>query len=608
MNSENNISQPYSLLSNIRYIVMFLWRKDRSIFAFTFLQMIGEVLSPFIAILLPKYVIDALTNGTSLSELGSLIFGLTVIMALVNVIALVSETLTANYALLNRINFIILTEEKSMNLDYDLYESPEGQTARQKAYEALNNNDSGSEAIVKNLAKFSAHVVGLIVYSGLVASLNPLLMIFMIGCAFINGFFMRKAQLAEAASRNNIAENNKKLNVLTNQANDYQYAKDVRLYSLVPWLNHYTDQFIKASSILHKKNASKYLQADIIEAITSLIRDGVAYAYLINLVLAQEITIGNFTLLLSAVAGISSWISKLTTDYSLIVNASLEMGYFREYMSIQNYQPDQIIKAKISEAPSIEFENVSFKYPGSERWILHNFKLYIAPGEKLAVVGINGAGKTTCIKLLTGLYRPTEGRILIDGIDISQIEKDELFRLFAPLFQEIRIMAMDVERNVSLAPENQSNTSRVWESMERAGVAERIRESPNGLKTQLTRMLDSSGIELSGGQAQKLMLARALYKDAPIVIMDEPTAALDPIAEADLYQQYNDMVGGKTSIYISHRLSSTRFCDRIAFIADGQVSEVGTHETLMKEKGAYAAMYEIQAHYYQDNIEESENK
>ena len=254
--------------------------------------------------------------------------------------------------------------------------------------------------------------------------------------------------------------------------------------------------------------------------------------------------------------------------------------------------------------PEIVFDDVTFQYPNSSTATLRNLNLTIHSGEKVALVGLNGAGKTTCVKLLLGLYTPTSGRIFIDGIDTTTIPKPILFRLFAPVFQDVWVLPFTIEQNVSTQTVEDTDSDRVIECCKMAGIHDKVSSLPRGYDTPMTRVFDEEGIVLSGGETQKMMLARALYKNAPIIVMDEPTAALDPIAEMELYLAYNEMVGSKTSIYISHRLSSTRFCDRIVLLADGQIQEIGDHDQLMAYGGLYYELYTVQSKYYQEGMDD----
>ena len=254
------------------------------------------------------------------------------------------------------------------------------------------------------------------------------------------------------------------------------------------------------------------------------------------------------------------------------------------------------------EGYELKLENISFRYPGTETDTIHNLNLTIQPGEKLAIVGLNGAGKTTLIKILCGLFEPTEGRVLLNGQDIRQFNRREYYALFSAVFQEFSILDVTVAENIAQTYEN-VDLDRVWACIDKAGLTDTIRKLPQGIDTHVGREVYMDGVLFSGGQTQRLMLARALYKDGDILVLDEPTAALDPIAENDIYMKYSDMTAGKTAIFISHRLASTRFCERIIFVADGGILEAGTHEELLKKNSAYAELFEIQSRYYQEGRE-----
>ena len=225
--------------------------------------------------------------------------------------------------------------------------------------------------------------------------------------------------------------------------------------------------------------------------------------------------------------------------------------------------------------------------------------LTIHHGENLAIVGLNGAGKTTLVKLLCGFLDPTEGRVLLNGQDIRQYDRRDYYKLFAAVFQDFSVLSATMAENVAQTRTG-IDEARVRVCLEQAGLTEKVRSLPKGLETQVGRDVYEDGIELSGGQTQRLMLARALYKNAPVLVLDEPTAALDPIAEDDIYQKYNEMTKGRTSLFISHRLASTRFCDRILYLKDGRVAEEGTHEQLLKQGGGYAQLFEVQSQYYRE--------
>jgi len=249
---------------------------------------------------------------------------------------------------------------------------------------------------------------------------------------------------------------------------------------------------------------------------------------------------------------------------------------------------------------SIELKNVTYKYPLTETPAIKNVSLKIAAGEKIALVGLNGAGKTTLVKLICGMYAPTDGEILLGGHHAGEYNIDDYHSLFSAVFQHFRFLPVSIAQNISVVPKEQADMKKLERCIGLAGLSETIDKLENGADTPLIKEINPDGTELSGGEQQKLMLARAIYKDAPVLLLDEPTAALDPIAESELYMKYNEIARDKTSVFISHRLASTRFCDRILLISDGEIAEAGTHDELMRKGGKYAELFEIQSHYYKD--------
>jgi ABC-type multidrug transport system fused ATPase/permease subunit len=318
----------------------------------------------------------------------------------------------------------------------------------------------------------------------------------------------------------------------------------------------------------------------------------------------NKIGVGDFVFYFAAIAGFSGWLGNIGDDINGIIKKGLMIGYYREYFDM----PDKYNHGKGCELPKnypldIEFRNVSYKYPAAEDYTLKNLSFKIAKGEKLAIVGANGAGKTTLVKLICGLYFPTEGEILINGVSATEFNIEDYYTMFSVVFQDIYLLPLQIRQFIASHYEDVDD-AKVTDSLIRAGLGDKINSLPNGIESRLMKGIYDDSIDLSGGERQKLMLARALYKDAPFVILDEPTAALDPIAENEIYLKYDEMTKDKTSVYISHRLASTRFCERIFFVENGDIAEIGSHDELIKSDGKYAYMYDIQSHYYKNNLEE----
>ena len=332
-------------------------------------------------------------------------------------------------------------------------------------------------------------------------------------------------------------------------------------------------------------------------------RNGIAYVYLIHMALAEGLSVSEFLLYFTAVTGFIEWVMGILQQAEKLHKQSLDISCVREFLEYPEpfcFENGKPIPA--ADGYELRLEHVSFRYPGAEKDTIRGLDLTVRPGEKLAIVGLNGAGKSTLIRLLCGLFDPTEGRVLLNGADIREFNRREYYGLFSAVFQEFSILDVTVAENIAQT-NTQIDYDKVRDCVEKAGLTKTIAELPDGLNTHVGREVYLDGVLFSGGQTQRLMLARALYKDAPILMLDEPTAALDPIAENDIYLKYNSMTAGKTSVFISHRLASTRFCDRIIFIADGRIAEEGTHESLLALGGAYAKLYEVQSRYYQEGKE-----
>ena len=329
-------------------------------------------------------------------------------------------------------------------------------------------------------------------------------------------------------------------------------------------------------------------------------RNGIAYAYLLHLALRDSLSVPEFILYFTAVSTFTTWVMGILQAAEKLHEESLDLSQVREFLEYP--EPFRFAGGTAipkADAYELKLEHVSFRYPGAEEDTIHDLDLTVRPGEKLAIVGLNGAGKTTLVKLLCGLFDPTEGRVLLNGVDVRDFNRREYYGLFSAVFQEFSILDVTVAENIAQTNEN-IDTKKLWDCIEKAGLTETIQKLPKGLDTHVGREVYLDGVLFSGGQTQRLMLARALYKDGAILLLDEPTAALDPLAENDIYQKYKDMTAGKTSLFISHRLASTRFCDRIIFVADGHITEEGTHDQLLARGGAYAKLFEVQSRYYQE--------
>lgn len=380
-------------------------------------------------------------------------------------------------------------------------------------------------------------------------------------------------------------------------------AKDIRIFGLGNWIRQLYEDVLRLQAVFIRRREKYLVFSASFGVLMTLLQNGVAYAFLLKMTLEGNLSASEFLLYFTAISGFTTWVSGILENGSIIYQEAQGIGAVLAYLQ----SPEQFRFSGGRPLPDVQncelrLENVSFRYPGAEENLFENFNLTIHPGEKLAVVGLNGAGKTTLVKLLCGFYDPTEGRVTLNGIDIREFNRQEYYGLLCAVYQEFSVLEMTVAENVAQRVEH-IDEQKVWHCLKLAGLEAFVRSLPQGLNTHVGREVYLDGVLFSGGQTQRLMLARALYKGGPLLVLDEPTAALDPLAESDIYHKYSEMAAGKTSLFISHRLASTRFCDRIVFLADGKIAEEGTHESLLARQGGYAKLYEVQSQYYQEGAD-----
>ena len=394
----------------------------------------------------------------------------------------------------------------------------------------------------------------------------------------------------------------KRLDYVVSRGRSFSAAKDIRVYGMAGWLRACRDDLTRALREWDGCRALRLFLSRLVDLLLILVRDAGAYALLIALFVRGEITVDQFVLYFAAVASFASWVGAFIDSLTKWHRVSLSISDLRAFLDWPEHDGtgEACADDHMKGAPEIEFDHVSFRYDGAETDTLHDLSFTLHSGEKLALVGLNGAGKTTLVKLMCGLYAPTSGTIRLDGVPVSKFRRRDYYRLFSPVFQTVRTAFFTIAEHVSAQPLAQTDLKRVNDCLRMAGLGEKVDSLPKGALTPLDKQVDAQATELSGGEAQKLMLARALYKDAPVLLLDEPTAALDPIAEKNVYQAYEAMTRGKSSLFISHRLASTAFCDRVLYLEDGCIAEEGSHDALIRAGGKYKRLFDIQSCWYKD--------
>ena len=510
------------------------------------------------------------------------------------------------YAQKCRMEAITRFYRKYATTSYQNVEPHGKQVDFQNAFSALNGDNWGIGQFFRKTPLFVYNLIGLVLYAGFLTAIDVKILLILIAMTVSCLVFERVSYRYQQRSRPEEGACRQDTFLLRNYCCGIENAKDIRLYGIENWFPKRMKQVYDRRIRINANIWGRMKLMDISNAVFLVARDIVAYGLLIRQVLAGQLSVAEFTFFIGIISGFTAWLTEMVTNFSYLRKAAIQQGYLRAYMEMDDclMQGSGEELAPLSCPPSIEFRDVTFTYPETDRPVLEHLNLTIRPGQKIALVGANGAGKTTLVKLLTGLYRPDSGEILLGGRNIESYSQEEYFDLIGTVFQEPFLMAFSIEENIACCDEQQADHQRVCRCLQRAGLWERIERLPKGVKTPYSKELYEDGESFSGGEAQRLMLARALYKDAPVMVLDEPTAALDPLAEAQMYAQYNDLTADKTSIFISHRLSSTQFCDRVLYLEGGKIVEDGTHQQLMALGGSYAKMFAYQAYYYQKRLGE----
>lgn len=565
-----------------------------------------NLLMPVLATLLPAAAVAALTRGGGTGAYMAVISALLALYAAGTFLrAYLTNLDDAQRERFRSEACIGMVMEKCLTMDYGLLESPEGQRRRSAAINIAGNPAAGGvHGMLQNAEPWVRNLLGLLLYGAAAASLDWRILLVMALMSLANTLAAGLVRRYESRTRADEIRDNQEYNYLLDHAYNTANGKDVRLYHMEDW-------FVRAMSACFKRRRNREkvrlrLQTlgDASDSLFLAARDLIAYSVLVRSFLSGQVDAAGFVFSVGVVAALSTWLNVFfnTTAYLRFINIA-----FNDLRNFLNWEDARrsgrgADAAMVRRAPKVELREVTFTYPGQDKPTLDHFSLTIQPGEKIALVGLNGAGKTTLVKLLSGLYLPDSGEILVDGVPAGDFANLEYYRLVGTVFQDVNLLPLTIGENA--AGQENYDRDRVWKCLETAGIRKAVEALPKGLDTYLTQQMERDGVDLSGGQKQRLVFARALYKDAPLLILDEPTAALDPLAEADLYQKYAQETADKTSVFISHRLSSTQFCDRVVYMENGRIAETGSHRELLERDGAYAHLFNVQSSYYRDGKEE----
>ena len=590
----------YSMWQNISFMIKLAWKNRRSVLflcgGITALRVAERIIRLFIT----PVILGKVEQQADLQELLWTIVGFSMALFAVTVVKKYAEQNTRPARVDVRSRIVSAINNKACTTSYPNTKDTQILKLQESAMDATSANARATEHIWHTLTELVINIISFLFYLVLLSHVNIFLIGIVLATAVV-GFFVEK-QINEWEYRHKEEQTtySKRMNYVLNKSRSVEMAKDIRIFGLGEWLEEVYNKSLDLLDAFLVKREKIYIWSNVVDIVLAFARNGIAYFYLIDLVLENNLTASEFLLYFTAVSGFTSWVTNILSGVSGLHKECLDISKVQEYLNLE--EPFRFEDGEdIPEAAGFELQldRVSFKYPESDKYIVQNLNLKIKAGEKLAIVGLNGAGKTTLVRILCGFYDPTEGRVLLNGKDIRQFNRRKYYELFSAVFQEFSVLDVTVAETVAQSTKD-IDLNRVMDCIEKAGLTEQVAKYPNGLQTHVGRDVYLDGVLLSGGQMQRLMLARALYKDGPILVLDEPTAALDPIAENDTYMKYNEMTAGKTSVFISHRLASTRFCDRIIFLADGVIIEEGTHEELLRKGGEYAKLFEVQSRYYQE--------
>ena len=595
----------YNLWQNSWYMVKLAWRYSKSVLAICIILAAATAGETVVQLLIAPGILQKLELRASLPQL---LGAIAIFTGALILFAAAKEYFDLNKLfgrVTVRIKLIEAIAEKMAQTSYENLLDTAFLQRKERASSACDDNQSPAENIWLTWTNILANLLGFAVYLALLSSLSPLLILVVIATTAAGYFVSRKVNQFSYLHREEEAAYTAEMRYVKRTVTSRVFAKDIRIFGLKPWLMEVWQKSFRLYESFLRRREKHYFLTNLADFLLSLLRNGISYAYLLHLTLTEGLSVSTFLLYFTVASGFTQWITGILEQFTTLSKESLEISVVREFLEwpegFQLTGGDPIPDA-VNGTYELQLEHVTYRYPGAAEDTIHDLSLTLHRGEKVALVGLNGAGKTTLVKLLCGFLDPTQGTVRLNGVDIRRLNRRAYYKLFSAVFQEFSLLEATVAENVAQQVEG-IDEEKVWQCLENAGLSDAVRALPQGLQTHLGRSIYDDGTELSGGQTQRLMLARALYRDGAVLVLDEPTAALDPITESEIYLKYSEMTQGKTSLFISHRLASTRFCDRIILLENGSIAEEGSHEALLQRGGSYAKLFSVQRRYYEEGGE-----
>ncbi len=571
-------------------------KKGRTYAAAKVILSLYKVLPMVVYTVFPGLIITELTNARRIQRLavylGVLIFT-PIIDRIIN--RFTGEYLQRTFNHLSA-KFLRDYDYHSAKMDYESFEYPDIQTINERAFVTASN----ALQVVDRLCALLSALLGLATIFSIIATLNIFIVIVTLLIIYLNSIITKRLNTKYYETEKEMSKYQRYIgSSLMFVLHDIWFAKEVRIFDLG---DYFADMLYNKRLEVNNikiKNTNSSLNAQILFSCTNFIQQLCLYIYLIYMVLFRSLSIGHMTIYMSAVNQFAEIFNGIINSYLDLAKSGLMIHEFMQFMDMPLKQYETGTKEPVLDKNSIiEFRNVSFKYPGSTAYVLKNLSITIHGSEKLCIVGHNGSGKTTFIKLLTRLYFPTDGEILLNGVNINEYDYEKYQALFSPVFQDYSLYMLTFAENIALS--NDPDKERILELCKECGLQELVERLLNGLDTNVFKVIDEEGFQPSGGEGQRMAIARALYHSAPIYLLDEPTASLDPMAEYEIYTQFNNMITDKCAVLITHRLSAVQLADKVAVFDNGHVAEYGTHAELYAQNGIYTEMFDKQAQFYRD--------
>ncbi len=594
----------YKTMNNVFFVLREVAKRDKIVLCIYFLHITFRLAFNFLGLFFLPEMMRLVEKGVSWSIISRKVLFFAMGMLLTEVGARLANQLYQPRMSLLRMKVSQELDEMLLNIPYLQFEDTSEQNKFQNANTTISTPNGGLAGTFLYTFELISDTVTFFVYLFVSFYMNYFLFVLVIGSVITNYLFTEQTNKKNYQNKVKMSPYDRELTWLDKGITEDSHAKDIRMYDMLPWFQYRIERAFGAKRELHRKNLQNNLRLSFVNQILSVVSDAAIYGTLIKQVISGQSSLADFSLHFSIIHATSQRVNMIIQDVLKLQEYRLAMNDYRSLVEHnQKYiYPSKGVDAAFAPGPDtsvkIEFRDVSFCYPNAADNALSHISFTIEPGMRFSLVGENGAGKSTLIKLLCRLYTPTQGEIFINGRNYLEYDRESYQRLLSIVFQDVLTYGFMILENVAMRPENMTDKERVSKALSEVGIYTKIQSLAHKDQTYLVKRLNDQAVELSGGETQKLAISRALYKDAPIMVLDEPTAALDAFVEDQIYRSFAGMTRGKSTIFISHRLASTRFCDKIVVLKNGCIEGMGTHESLLKNCSLYAELYTMQTRGY----------